>query len=121
MDDQYYDRSRTGRAASSAEHERFASFMMVYFGHLDADRGWTKQLHLGAIRNLNTRKLRELAPDSGFDSIGDFPQAIALSAYLDLLEAEHALPRMIIYNSNPADSYVFATAEIGRASCRERR
>ena len=107
---QIYARARAGRAASSAEHARFASFMMVYFGHLDADRGWTKQLHLGAIRNLNTRKLRELAPDSGFDSIGDFPQAIALSAYLDLLEAEHALPRMIIYNSNPADSYVFATA-----------
>jgi glucuronate isomerase len=107
---QIYDRARAGRAASAAEHERFASFMMVYLGHLDAKRGWTKQLHLGSIRNLNARKLRELGPDTGFDSIGDFPQAMALSAYLDLLEAEHALPRMILYNSNPADSYVFATA-----------
>jgi glucuronate isomerase len=107
---QIYARARAGIAASPAEHECFASFMMVYFGHLDAKRGWTKQLHLGSIRNLNTRKFRELGADTGFDSIGDYPQATALCAYLDLLEAEHALPRMIIYNNNPADSYVFATA-----------
>jgi glucuronate isomerase len=83
---------------------------MVYFGHLDCKRGWTKQLHLGPLRSANTRKLRELGSDTGFDSIGDYPQAAALSAYLDLLESEHALPRTIIYNNNPADNYVFATA-----------
>jgi glucuronate isomerase len=105
-----YANARAGRAASPAEHEQFASFLMIYFGHLDAKRGWTKQLHLGALRSVNSRKLRELGPDTGFDSIGDYPQATALAAYLDLLEAEHALPRMIIYNNNPADNYVFATA-----------
>jgi glucuronate isomerase len=105
-----YDNARAQRAASPLEHEQFASFLMVYFGHLDCKRGWTKQLHLGPLRSANTRKLRELGPDTGFDSIGDFPQAAALSAYLDLLESEQALPRTIIYNNNPADNYVFATA-----------
>jgi glucuronate isomerase len=84
--------------------------MMVYFGHLDSRRGWTKQMHLGAMRSANTRRLRELGPDTGFDSIGDYPQAQALAAFLDLLEREHALPRMVIYNNNPIDNYVFATA-----------
>lgn len=105
-----YDNARAGRAASRDNHERFAAFMMVYFGHLDHKRGWTKQLHLGPLRNTNSRKLREHGPDTGFDSIGDFPQATALCAYLDLLESEGALPRTIIYNNNPADNYVFATA-----------
>ena len=105
-----YDNARAQRAASPLEHEQFASFLMVYFGHLDCKRGWTKQLHLGPLRSANTRKLRELGPDTGFDSIGDFPQAAALSAYFDLLESEQALPRTIIYNNNPADNYVFATA-----------
>jgi glucuronate isomerase len=105
-----YANARAGRASSPVEHERFASFMMVYFGHLDFKRGWTKQLHLGPLRSANTRKLHELGPDTGFDSIGDFPQAAALSAYLNLLESEHALPRTIVYNNNPADNYVFATA-----------
>jgi len=103
-------RARTGKAATADEHERYATFMMVYFGHLDAQRGWTKQLHLGALRSTNTRKLREIGPDTGFDSIGDWPQAEALCGYLNLLDNEKALPKTIIYNNNPADNYVFATA-----------
>jgi glucuronate isomerase len=47
-------------------------------------------------------------PDTGFDSIGDFPQARALSSYLDALDRTGELPRMILYNLNPADNYVFA-------------
>jgi len=101
---------RSGTAASPEEHEEFASFMMLFFGHLDASRNWTKQLHLGALRNLNTRRQSELGPDTGFDSIGDWPQAAALNRYLDLLDHENALPRTIFYNNNPADNYLFATA-----------
>jgi glucuronate isomerase len=104
-----FDKARAGNAATPAEQAQFASFMMLYFGHLDAEKGWTKQLHVGALRNPNTRRLRELGPDTGFDSIGDWPQAGALAAYLDRLDSENALPKTIIYNLNPADNYVFAT------------
>ena len=83
--------------------------MMLFFGRLDAEKGWTKQLHLGALRNNNTRLLKQIGPDTGFDSIGDFPQAAALAQYLDRLDRENALPKTIIYNLNPADNYVFAT------------
>ncbi len=103
-----FARARRGRAASPAEQGRFGAFMMLFFGRLDADKGWTKQLHLGALRNTNTRLLRELGSDTGFDSIGDYPQGAALAAYLDALEREQALPKAIIYNSNPADNYLFA-------------
>ena len=105
-----FDRARSGKAASGEEYEQFASFLMLFFGRLDAKKGWTKQLHLGALRSVNTRRLRELGPDTGFDCIGDWLQARSLCAYLDLLEQEHALPKMILYNLNPADNYIFATA-----------
>ena len=48
-------------------------------------------------------------PDAGVDSIGDFPQARALSRYLDTLDRENQLPNIVLYNLNPADNYVFAT------------
>jgi glucuronate isomerase len=99
---------RKSEAVSPLEHSQFASFMMLFFGHLDAKRGWTKQLHLGALRNNNTRLLKQLGPDTGFDSIGDFPQAQSLAAYLDKLDSENSLPKTIIYNLNPADNYAFA-------------
>jgi glucuronate isomerase len=83
--------------------------MMLFFGRLDAEKGWTKQLHLGARRSVNTVACRELGGDAGFDAIGDFPQGQALAAYLDLLKRENALPKMILYNSNPRDTYLFAT------------
>lgn len=96
------------QSISPEEHERYASFLMLYFAHLDAEKGWTKQLHLGARRNVNSSALQVLGPDTGFDTIGDYPQGAALSAYLDVLAMENALPQMVLYNSNPADTPVFA-------------
>ena len=104
-----FGKARKGTAVSPQEHSQFASFMMLFFGQLDAKRGWTKQLHLGALRNNNDRLLKQLGPDTGFDSIGDFPQAVALSAYLNKLDSDNQLPKTVIYNLNPADNYMFAT------------
>ena len=103
------NKARSGKAATAREQSQFASFMMLYFGRLDAEKGWTKQLHLGARRNASTRRMSELGPDTGYDSIGDWPQADALGAYLDRLDRESALPKTILYNLNPADNYVLAT------------
>ncbi|HWR53903.1 MAG TPA: glucuronate isomerase [Bryobacteraceae bacterium] len=104
-----FDAARGGRAASPQEQAQFASYLMLFFGRLDAEKGWTKQLHLGARRNNCSRLLGQTGPDTGFDSIGDWPQADALGAYLDRLDRENALPKTIIYNLNPRDNYVIAT------------
>jgi glucuronate isomerase len=104
-----FARARAGKPVSPEEHAQFATTMMLHFGRLDAEKGWTKQMHLGALRNTNTRLLQELGPDTGFDSIGDFPQTATLAAYLNRLEQEKALPKTIIYNVNPSDNYAFAT------------
>ena len=82
---------------------------MLEFGKWNAARGWVLQLHLGALRNNNARLLGKLGPDTGFDSIGDFPQAVVLSRYLNALDSTDQLPRTILYNNNPADNYVLGT------------
>jgi glucuronate isomerase len=104
-----FAQARAGRAATPDQGAKFTTFMMLFFGRLDAARGWTKQLHLGALRNNNSRLLKLLGADAGVDSIGDFPQARSLSRYLDTLDAGGELPRIVLYNLNPADNYVFAT------------
>lgn len=104
-----FDAARRGIAASAEEHGQFAAIMMLRFGQLDAAKGWTKQMHLGARRNNNSRGFRAAGPDTGFDSIGDWPQVDALGRYLDRLDREDALPRLILYNNNPNDNYTFAT------------
>ena len=104
-----FDAAVSGQPGSPEDHAKYASFLMHFLGQLYAEKGWTMQLHLGALRNNNTRLLRHLGPDTGFDSIGDFPQAQALGRFLDALDTENALPKTILYNLNPADNYAFAT------------
>jgi glucuronate isomerase len=105
-----FSQARNGIAASPAKQDQFASFMMLFFGRLDAEKGWTKQLHVGALRAVNTRAEAEHGSNTGFDTIGDHSQAASLCCYLDALERDHALPKTIIYNLNPADNYAFAAA-----------
>ena len=104
-----YDKARLGQQVTPEEQQQFATFIMVHSGRLDAQKGWVKQLHLGPLRNNSTRLFKSLGPDTGFDSIGDLPQAHALSRYLDALDMDGSLPRTIFYNINPADNYVMGT------------
>ncbi len=104
-----FENARDRKAISGEEATQFASFMMLFFARLDAEKGWTKQLHLGALRNVNSAARKAIGPDTGYDTVGDFPQIRPLAAYLDLLARENALPRMILYNNNPADTFAFAT------------
>ena len=104
-----FSKARAGEQVSAEEQEAFAGYLMVYFGQLDAEKGWTKQLHLGAMRNNNGAAMRALGPDTGFDSIGDYPQGQSLSRYLNRLATDGSLPKVVLYNLNPADNYLFAT------------
>ncbi len=103
-----FDRARSGQAATADEKEKFGFHLMVFFGQLDAEKGWTKQLHLGAFRNVNSRKAGEMGPDTGYDTIGDTRQGESLIMYLDALASGGSLPKMILYNLNPRDNYLFA-------------
>lgn len=98
-----------GEVASQTEFELFGSFMMPFFGQLDAEKSWTKQMHIGAFRNTNTRRMSEIGPDAGFDSVGDVQHGESLRAMLDNMEQTDSLPKTILYNLNPADNFLFGT------------
>ncbi len=100
---------RGGNTVTPAESAQFASFMMILFGQWDAKKRWTKQLHLGAYRNANKRMMKTLGKDTGFDSIGDWTQVASLGKYLDRLEQDDLLPKVILYSANPTDNYTLAT------------
>lgn len=98
-----------GKAISEKEKLQFQSAVLYDLALLDHEKGWTQQFHLGALRNNNSRMLRVLGPDTGFDSIGDFSQAVPLSRFLDRLDNSNQLPKTILYNLNPGDNEIMAT------------
>jgi len=87
----------------------FKYSVLVELGRMYHAKGWTQQYHLGALRNTNERMLRELGPDTGFDSIGDFSQGVALSRFLSELDSTNQLAKTILYNLNPSDNEVMGT------------
>ena len=83
--------------------------MLIYFAELDHEKNWVQQYHLGALRNNNSRMLTILGPDTGWDSIGDFSQATALSKFMNKLDRTDQLAKTIVYNLNPADNELIAS------------
>lgn len=104
-----FDKVYAGHDLNLEEQNKFRSAMLVYFAEWDHEKGWVQQYHLGAIRNNNLKALRVLGPDTGWDSIGDFPQAVALSKFLGRLINTDKLTKTILYNLNPADNALMAT------------
>lgn len=82
---------------------------LIFLGEEYAKRGWVWQLHIGALRNNNTKMLEKLGPDTGFDSVNDFQIAEGLSKILDSLDKKDMLPKTILYTLNPKDNYVLGT------------
>jgi len=91
------------------EISSFKSCMLVELAVMDHDRNWTQQFHVGALRSNNSRRLHDLGPDTGFDSIGDFKMANAMSNFLDRLDLQDQLAKTIVYNLNPSDNALMVT------------
>ncbi len=104
-----YDKVRGGSDPTLEECDKFLVYMLLLTGELDAEKGWAKQFHLGAMRNNNRWAFENLGPDTGFDSIGDWPQGEGLSRLLGELAGRQKLPKTVLYNLNPHQNYVFAT------------
>lgn len=100
---------RSGKTLSEIERNQFKSYMLVQYAEWNWERGWVQQYHLGALRNNNSRMLRDLGPDTGWDSIGDFQQGRSMSKFFSRLESNNKLTKTILYNLNPADNDLMAT------------
>ncbi|MES1207914.1 MAG: glucuronate isomerase [Pseudomonadota bacterium] len=101
--------ARAGQAPTAIAVEKLRSALLYDLALLDHRRGWVQQFHLGALRDTSTRGMLALGPNTGYDAIGDFPQAVALARFLDRLDATDQLAKTIVYNLNPADNEAFAT------------
>lgn len=104
-----FKKKRENKIVSDEEASKFQSALLLFLCETYHQYGWVQQFHLGALRNNNTRMHRLLGPDTGWDSIGDYSQALKLSAFLNALDSKDVLCKTIIYNLNPADNEVMAT------------
>ncbi|MBS6627932.1 MAG: glucuronate isomerase [Clostridiales bacterium] len=98
-----------GERVTDAEADRYRLAVMQAIGARYHQLGWTMAIHIGAMRNNNSRMFARLGPDTGFDSIGDREIAYSLSRFLDSLDKNGNLPKTILFNLNAKDNDVLAT------------
>jgi glucuronate isomerase len=98
-----------GKAPDARSAESWRTFVLNFLGEEYANRGWAMQIHLAAIRAVNSRALRTLGPDTGYDAVHDHPAAEKLARLLDLLESRGKLPKTILYSLNIKDFYPLGT------------
>jgi len=104
-----FQKLRGGNVIEHQEAVILQSAILYRLGKMNAEKGWTMQLHIGALRNNNSRFYRQLGADAGFDSIADGRYARSLSRFFDQLDREAKLPKTILYNLNPTDNEMLAT------------
>lgn len=98
-----------GDSLTIKEVDQYKTRLFTFLGKLFAELDWSMQLHMGALRNNNTRMFKALGPDAGFDSINDEAIAHNLSRLIDSLDKEAMCPRTILYCLNPKDNEVLGT------------
>ena len=104
-----FEKVRGGKELDGAEVLKFRSAMLHEFAVMDHEKDWTQQFHYGVLRNNNSRLFREVGPDIGCDSMGDFEVARPLARFLDRLDCQGKLARTIVYNLNPRDNALLVT------------
>lgn len=107
--DQILQKRRNNQSLSELEIAQFSTAVLVWLAAEYHKRGWVMQMHIGAIRNNNTRMFKLLGADSGFDSIGDRTFAEPLSKLLDAMDQQDQLPKTILYCLNPRDNEMIAS------------
>jgi glucuronate isomerase len=99
----------SGTALTQPEADAYKTAVLLDVGRMNAKRGWAMQLHLSAVRNVNTAMFNKLGPDTGYDAVNDEQIAGRLSAFMNALQSDGLLPKTILYSLNPNDLEVLGT------------
>lgn len=104
-----FNKKMSGNELTQEEIDVFKTAILYECAKHYTKLGWAMQIHIGALRNNNTRMFEKLGPDTGFDSINDLCIAEKLSSFMNNLEYNDILPKTILYTLNPKDNYVLGT------------
>jgi glucuronate isomerase len=104
-----FQKALQGEKLSASEVKQYKTHIMVFLGKQYARLGWVMQIHIGAIRNTNSRMMRLIGPDTGFDATADYTIAEPLAKFLNALDTTDELPKTVLYCLNPRDNDVLTS------------
>lgn len=106
--DVIFRKALSGMALTDCELEKYQTALMTHLSKEYKKNRIAMEIHIGAMRDNNSRMFEKLGPDTGFDSVDDRLIAGPLSRFLDALDSADSLPKTILSTLNPRDNYVLA-------------
>ncbi|MBD1388291.1 glucuronate isomerase [Neiella sp. HB171785] len=103
-----FDKFLADQPVTASELVQLSSRLFVELGKRYFELGWSMQLHIGVLMNVNQRRLSQLGAGTGFSVINTQSIAAPLSHLLSDLDASACLPNTVLYNLNPTDNAVLA-------------
>lgn len=97
-----------GRLLSETETAEYKGYLLENLARLYRKRGVVMQLHVGAARNVSSRRFARLGANAGCDSMDDRNYAGQLGSLLDAVDREGNLPKTVVYGLNPKDMPMIA-------------
>ncbi|MCL2386391.1 MAG: glucuronate isomerase [Defluviitaleaceae bacterium] len=98
-----------GEALSVKEINAYKTRLLSWLGGEYHKQNWVMQLHMAVQRNNNSRMLKLVGADTGFDGVSDTPFSQAIAHILDDMESRDSLPRTVLYALNPTADDMLAT------------
>ncbi|HBR02055.1 MAG TPA: glucuronate isomerase [Ruminiclostridium sp.] len=96
-------KSLAGGEPTEAEINAYKRHLLIALGRIYNRLDFCSQLHMGVLRNNNSRMYPATGPDAGFDAMGDGVSARSLISLLDTLDKTCELPKTIIYGLDEND------------------
>ena len=101
--------AKAGNTVSVEDSDKYKTALLRFLAKEYAKRDMVMELHIGPMRNNNTKLFGKIGPDTGFDSLDDQLIARKLSRFLDSLDVCDLLPRTVLFTLNPKDNYVLGS------------
>ncbi|MEH0689320.1 glucuronate isomerase [Vibrio cholerae] len=98
----------SGQALSESEQVALRTRLFIELGRRYHHYGWSMQLHIGVLVNVNQRRKQALGGGTGFSVINDLSIAQPLAQLLSALDDSAELPNTVLYNLNPNHNAVLS-------------
>ncbi len=102
--DRIFSKATANEALNSKEIAQFKTALFKALGHAYHRRGWSMQLHIGVLSDVNERRLKAIGSCTGFSVMKDHPIGDNLCKLLNVLDKDRKLPQTILYSLNPKDN-----------------
>lgn len=107
-----FAKAMRGETITESQAEAYMTYVFTALMRKYHALDWGCEIHIGALRNNNSRMFEKLGVDAGFDTMQDGTVAEKLNLLLDCVEKTDELPKTVLFDLDSKDDLVLA-ATIG--------